>query len=265
MKPSCLVSGHAFPALAYYDAPAWVALPNDLVLDVTHVLDYESVVLSLSRIQTERRGVWLVQWQDEIVDPTQIVSALLSDMGAEQPVTEQFTGLRVRHFVLDRVAELSLEPQVARRLDRSPLPGLTALDVTLSPQPLPADTPLAVRMLWRADAPSSGAAGESLRVMDAQDLEWARRDELLGGTFLSERWPLGRAVMGQYTLTLPSGTPPGTYTLHQVVYRGDQVGESRSGRTGSDAPGSRAGCCQPGHQPGLSCPPGRPDLAGGHV
>jgi hypothetical protein len=220
-----LVSGHAFPALAYYNAPQWVALPDDLVLDVTHVLDYESVVPALNRIQAERRGVWLVQWQDEIVDPTQIVPALLSDIGTEQPVTEQFTGLRVRHFVLDRASAFPREPQVARRLDRSPLPSLTALGVTLSPQPLPADAPLSVRMLWRADASSRGAAGGSLRVMDAQDQEWARRDELLGGTFLSERWPVGRAVMGQYTLTLPIGTPPGIYSLHQVVYRGDQMGD----------------------------------------
>jgi hypothetical protein len=80
-------------------------------------------------------------------------------------------------------------------------------------------------MLWRADAPTRGAAGGSLRVIDVQGQEWARHDELLGGTFLSERWPLGRAVMGQYTLTLPIGTPPGMYSLHQVVYRGDQTGD----------------------------------------
>ncbi len=220
-----LVSGHAFPALAYYDAPQWVALPDDLVLDVTHVLDYESVVPALNRIQVERRGVWLVQWQDEIVDPTQIVPALLDDIGAELPMAEQFAGLRVQHFVLDRHVALSLEPQVARRLDRSPLPGLTALGVTLAPQPLPADAPLSVRMLWRADAPERGAAGGSLRVIDAQGQEWARHDELLGGTYLSERWPLGRAVMGQYTLTLPIGTPPGNYSLRQVIYRGEQAGE----------------------------------------
>jgi 4-amino-4-deoxy-L-arabinose transferase-like glycosyltransferase len=220
-----LVSGHAFPALAYYNAPQWVALPDDLVLDVTHVLDYESVVPALNRIQVDQHGVWLVQWQDEIVDPTQIVPALLDDIGAELPPTEHFAGLRVRHFVLDRGAALSLEPQVARRLDRSPLPGLMALGVTLTPQPLPADAPLSVQMLWRADVPSRGAAGGSLRVMDAQGQEWARHDELLGGTYLSERWPLGRAVMGQYTLTLPIGTPPGNYTLRQVIYHGEQAGE----------------------------------------
>jgi hypothetical protein len=79
-------------------------------------------------------------------------------------------------------------------------------------------------MFWRADLAMRGAAGGSLRVVDAQGQEWARRDELLGGLFLSERWPAGEIVMGQYTVTLPPGTPPGMYRVRQIVYRGDQTG-----------------------------------------
>lgn len=224
-----LVSGHAFPALAYYDAPPWVALPDDPVLDVTHVLDYATVAPTLNRIQSERRGVWLALWQEDILDPTQVVPALLSDIGTELPVTAQFVGLRLRHFTLDHAAPFPLDPPMARRLNQSPLPGLIALGVTLSPQPLPADAPLSVRMFWRADVSTRGVAGGSLRVVDAQGQEWARRDELLSGLFLSERWPPGQAVMGQYAITLPVGAPPGNYALRQIVYRGDQTGELELG------------------------------------
>ena len=220
-----LVSGHAAPALAYYDAPRWEALPNDLSLDVTHVLEYQSVAPALNRIQFQWRGVWLVLWQDEIVDPTQIVPALLGDIGTELPVNAQFTGVRLRHFALDHPAAFPLDPQIAHRLDQSPLPGLTALGFTLTSQPLPADMPLTVRMFWRADAAHvRGAAGGSLRVMDAAGNEWARRDELLGGPFYSERWPPNEWVMRQYTLTLPVYMPPGIYQLHQIVYRGEESG-----------------------------------------
>jgi hypothetical protein len=66
-------------------------------------------------------------------------------------------------------------------------------------------------------------------VVDGQGQEWARRDELLGGLFLSERWPPGRVVMGQYTITLPVGAPPGNYALRQIVYRGDRSGELELG------------------------------------
>ena len=220
-----LVSGHAFPTLAYYGAPRWEALPNDLALDVTHVLDYQSVAPALNRIQSQRHGVWLVLWQDEIVDPTQIVPALLGDIGTELPVDGQFSGVRLRHFALDHPAAFPLDPQIAHRLDQSPLPGLTALGFALTPQPLPADMPLTVRMFWRADAAHiRGVAGGSLRVIDAAGNEWARRDELLGGLFYSERWLPNEWVMRQYTLTLPAFTPPGTYQLHQIVYRGDESG-----------------------------------------
>ena len=36
--------------------------------------------------------------------------------------------------------------------------------------------------------------------------------------------------MGQYTITLPAGAPPGRYVLRQVVYRGDQSGELELGQ-----------------------------------
>lgn len=220
-----LVSGHASPALTYYGAPAWVALPDDPVLDVTHILNYASVAPVLNRVQAESRGVWLLLWQDEVVDPTEIVPTLLSDIGDELPVKAQFAGLRLRHFALDRPAPFPLEPPMANRLDRSPLKGLTALGVTLAPQPLPADAPLTVRMVWRADAQVRGVAGGSLRVLDAQGNEWTRRDELLGGLFYSERWPPGGWVMREYSIALPSGAPPGAYRLKQLVYRGDENGE----------------------------------------
>jgi hypothetical protein len=220
-----LVSGHAFPALAYYDAPHWEALPNDLSLDVTHLLDYQSVAPALNRLQSKWHGVWLLLWQDDIVDPTQIVPALLGDIGTEVPVGASFAGLRLRHFALTHPAEFPLDPPIARRLDRSPLPGLTALGFTLFPQPLPADMPLTVRMFWRADAAHvQGAAGGSLRIVDEQNREWARRDELLGGLLYSERWPPNEWIMRQYTISLPIGTPPGTYQLRQIVYRGEENG-----------------------------------------
>lgn len=219
-----LVSGHAFPALAYYDAPRWEALPGDLSLDVTHILDYRTVAPILNRIQSQYRGVWLLLWQDEIVDPTQVVPALLGDIGTELPVEPRFAGLRLRHFVLDHPAEFPLDPAMAHRLNQTPVPGLTALGFSLSPQPLPADVPLTVRMFWRADANMPGAAGGSLRILDEQGNEWARRDELLGGLLYSERWLPDQWVMRQYTVALPVLTPPGVYRLHQIIYRGSDTG-----------------------------------------
>jgi hypothetical protein len=126
--------------------------------------------------------------------------------------------------VLDHSAEFPIDPLMTHRLDQTPLPGLTALGFSLLPQPLPADVPLAVRMFWRADAGMHGAAGGSLRILDDQGLEWARRDELLGGLLYSERWQPDQWVMRQYTISLPAGTPPGLYQLRQVVYRGDETG-----------------------------------------
>jgi mannosyltransferase len=228
-----LISGHAFPVFAYYYGwEGWHALPGDVQLDITHVLNYPAVAPRLNRILAGAGGVWLVLWQDEVVDPTRLVPALLGDVGRELPAPS-FRGasagdqVELRHFELQTAVHFPDGLPVQHRLRQAVAPGLTSLGYTPPTVPIPADAEVSLRVFWRAEQPLQGAHAASLRLSDRLGQEWARRDALLAGPwYFSERWPVGTPVMGHYTVTLPLGAPPGTYTPTLQVYRGDEAFEA---------------------------------------
>jgi mannosyltransferase len=226
-----LISGHAFPVFAYYFGwEGWNALPDDVQLDTTHVLDYPTTAPLLNRILAKANGVWLVLWQDEIVDPTELVPALLRDVGQELP-TPTFQGstagdqVQLRHFRFETQVHFSDELPVQHLLRQTVAPGLTILGYTSPTESIPADGEIAVRAFWEAEQTPQGeeAYAASLRVFDRLEQEWARWDAYLAGAYFPERWPTGTPVMGSFTVTLPLGTPPGTYAPTLMVYRGEET------------------------------------------
>ena len=82
-EPVLLVSGHAWPVWDYYaaDMPA-VRLPDLDVLDVDATLGYETGA-ALEAALTGAGGAWLVQWQDEVVDPIGVAPYFLGRAGRE--------------------------------------------------------------------------------------------------------------------------------------------------------------------------------------
>ncbi len=97
-----LVSGHAWPVWDYYAADLPVLrLPDLDVLDVEAVLDFGDTAQPLRRALkplAERPGVWLVGWQDDVVDPMDIVAAQLEIAGREKGMDSAYWGLELRRF-----------------------------------------------------------------------------------------------------------------------------------------------------------------------
>ena len=95
-----LVSGHAWPAWDYYapDIPR-VRLPDIDILDVNATLGFDAGA-ALNTALAGKSGVWLVRWQDEAVDPVGFAPYFLDRLGREEPVSEQFWQLGLRHWRL---------------------------------------------------------------------------------------------------------------------------------------------------------------------
>lgn len=95
-----LVSGHAWPIWNYYapDLPA-IRLPDLAILDVDQVLNFADVGETLHRALQGKQGVWLVNWQDEVVDPNGVTPNQLLAAAQEKPVEAEFWQLQLRHFV----------------------------------------------------------------------------------------------------------------------------------------------------------------------
>jgi len=109
-----LVSGHAFPVWEYYapDIPA-VRLPNIDVLDVNEVLTFANTAEPLRAALETHPGAWLVNWQEEVVDPNRVVSTQLELGGREKGLTATFNQLELERFSQIRTGRISDTPPIS--------------------------------------------------------------------------------------------------------------------------------------------------------
>jgi hypothetical protein len=214
-----LASGHLFPAFDYYyrgDAPQ-VRLPDDPTLNATHVLDYNAANV-LNETLAGARGVWVVLWQDEVVDPNGFLPMLLSTRGREQKIEGTgFYQVRLRHWSLASGAPFPTEPQPvlarpANFKDKVELLGL-------SPDPTPADQGASFNLYWRVldDLPDDYQV--ALRVSDAAGNLWGKQDRRPAGyNYPTPRWKKGEDLFGVYTVPLLAGAPAGDYFVQVTFY-----------------------------------------------
>lgn len=216
-----IVPGHTFPVWQYYfGATGWLALPNDPILDVRHVLHYRNAVAQLNAWLQGRSGVWLVEWEPWVVDPTDIVVHILEQAGEKIPLPQQPAGLRVYHYRFTTGwRNLPEQPAVS-----SPQASSLELPLKLTGCALPAslrgDEELRLDCFWEAWEALPHHLSVSLRLLDQAGEEWARADTAISGAYLvAGRWPLGEPVLGRYSLRPVPGTPPGSfYRLDLLVY-----------------------------------------------
>jgi hypothetical protein len=238
-----VVPGHTFPVWQYYFGPeGWQALPEDRILNVTHVLHYRNTAGQLNEWLTGAAGVWLVQWEPWVADPTDLVPHLLEQAGEEVPVSEELVGMRLRHYRLREGAfPLPLVPAV-------PSPAGSSLNLPLKlvgcdfPQQVRGDDDLQIGCYWKAQDALPHFLSVSARLVDAAGAEWGRADALISGSYLvAGRWPLDEPVLGRYVLHPFPGIPPGDfYRLELVVYepRGTGYGTVVAGPIVVDRPTS---------------------------
>ncbi|MFQ5340534.1 MAG: glycosyltransferase family 39 protein [Anaerolineae bacterium] len=214
-----LLSGHFFPVFEYYyHRDNWVPVPHHptpspSVADVV-TLD---VAEELDRFAANHRGLWVVLWQDEVVDPNGVVLALLDRAGQQAPIEAQFHGLRLRYYRLPPTALFTSE--IGHPLGLSPVAEVRLAGYDVLHEPTPADQPVDVLLYWQALAPMNRNYKVSLRLRDEQGLLWGMEDSQLAGFWYpTYRWPTGEVVLGRHPVQLPAGIPPGEYRLDMIFY-----------------------------------------------
>ena len=207
-----LTSGHMFPVWDYY-APGVERhlLPDSPTLDTNLILDY-SIAQDLNQWLADKDGVWVVLWQDKVVDPTGYLTAMLAEVGDEQPVEQTFPEVELRHYRLPDDAFVSEQPEIAHPArfdfgDQLRLLGYTQTDDQH------------VVLFWEALQPMDEDYRVSIVLRDTAGQVWGQWDGRPAAyLYPTDRWRVGQIVFGRYELVPIPGTPPGDYGLEIGVY-----------------------------------------------
>jgi len=229
-----LVSGHFAPAFEYYwrgAREAWIALPPDPVLNVNHTLTYTDTVPTLNEKLAGKGGAWLLAWQDDVIDPTGIVPALLRRQAQSfgpQPDVPAFTGLGLLHYRFFQPYRPlpELLPSSGFTVEHNrPDVGLRSLGCR---QPAPAyagDPFVEVQCFWqtRPYVPLSPLTKVSLRLRNRQDELVVQSDQPIAYKGFPYT-PYEKPIFGSHILLLPAALGAGEYMLHVIPYN-EALGE----------------------------------------
>ncbi|MBI3536545.1 MAG: hypothetical protein HY070_03125, partial [Chloroflexi bacterium] len=213
-----LTSGHLFPAFNYYyrgDTPQ-VRLPDDPTLNTEHVIGYDAAY-ALNQLVAGTRGVWMVLWQDEVVDPNGFLPMFFASHGKEEKIDAAFYQVKLRHYTLDPNARFASEPLSAIPRRANFKNQIELLGIT--PTPTPADIGASFNLDWNSLENLDEDYLVALRVRDAQGNLWGKLDRRPAGyNYPTTRWKKNEKLFGAYTVPLLSGTPAGDYFVEVTIY-----------------------------------------------
>jgi hypothetical protein len=207
-----LTSGHMFPAFDYY-APGAERhlLPDSPTLDATRTLDY-TIASDLMAWLAGKGGVWVVRWQDEVVDPVGYLATALDEVGEEQQVKRSFSQVGLEYYRLPAGATFSSGPAIDHPADYNFGDRLRLLGYSQTGD-------RQVTLFWQALQPLDQDYRVSLVLRDTEGQKWGEWDGRPSSyDFPTGRWPEGQIVQGRYDLAPVPGTPPGDYGLEVGVY-----------------------------------------------
>ncbi|MBN1992587.1 MAG: glycosyltransferase family 39 protein [Anaerolineae bacterium] len=224
-----LSSGHVFPVWAYYYGwQNWTPLPQMERLNVRRVTDL-SIAAEIAAAIKGKGGVWLVRWQDEVIDPNGVVPFWLNRIGRRPLDAGDFWGVGLEHWRLEanKTNLLSQSPieqpapnqgyNFANRVDLLGLTQLNDNEIALfwvPRQPLPQDLLL------------------TLNLTDEAGFGWA--EETAVGRpgayeYPPSRWPAGQVVLTRHQLAWRPGTPPGSYLIEVGLGQVNPPGQNFEG------------------------------------
>jgi mannosyltransferase len=217
-----LVGGHMFPAFTYYyrgNLPVH-PLPEGLVVSTKEALDYRAAE-RLNSIAQGRDRLWLVLWQNRLVDPTDVILDQLMLNCPRLEVGRNFHQFAVLLYSLENRPRFATGPEhryLANFADQIQLLGYD-----LDSFRTESGQTLHLALYW-----------EALREMDQDYLVFTHLlsdDERIYGqhdkiaasdAYPTSHWKKGTIIRDNYEIIVHPDTPPGDYTLEVGLYWTDQ-------------------------------------------
>lgn len=219
-----LIGGHQAPAFAHYyhGAAEVIPLPPDLLPAAQSPLDVRAVA-QLADIAVRHARLWLVLWQNEISDPTNVVFDALTEQGRRLPVDRNFYGMSVLLF---DVKDVTFTPAPQFATDITFAEPLKLAGYNVNARRMTIDTPLRFGLYLEASGHISGNYQIFTHLVDANGLLVAQSDHIAGAdSYPTSLWRPGNLFLNRFEIAVPQGTPSGEYRMVVGLY--DSIGRLR--------------------------------------
>lgn len=171
----------------------------------------------LNQIVPGNKRIWLLLWQENVVDPTQTVSGLLGKFCNEVPVPQQFTGVELKLYEVPD--DVSFSPQPSQALTVEYENGVRLLGFDQARATAKPGEKVEIAFYWQPKRQIAEEFSVSLALLDARGLTWNAEGQPASGHYRPPtRWEPEGVVRGRVAVTVPPGTPPGRYSLELNLF-----------------------------------------------
>jgi len=213
-----LLSGHQSPAFEYYysGSSRVVPMPEGIMPPAQAPLDYRAAQ-QLENIAGGSARLWLVLWQPELADPTDVVKSELMTKAKRLGVGRDFQGMALLLFDLQGHLPFGDGPQHMsdwRFADPIALAGYDLSATSLSP-----GESLDLALYWRTTGPITRNYQVFTHLVAPDGSLVTGSDHIAGAdNYPTSLWMAGTFIRNTFALQLPSNMPQGTYSLEVGLY-----------------------------------------------
>ena len=213
-----LLSGYQLPVFEYYyrGTNRIAPMPEGIMPPAQSPLDYRAAQ-QLENIARGTSRLWLVLWQPEVADPTDVVKSELMTKARRQGVGRDFRGMALLLFDLQDHAPFGNGPQHVTEWRFTEPIALTGYDLSAT-SCMPGES-LDLALYWRAAGPITRNYQMFTHLLAPDGRLVTGSDHIAGAdNYPTSLWTAGTFIRNTFALQLPSDAPQGTYSLEVGLY-----------------------------------------------
>ncbi len=212
-----LIGGHQAPAFEHYyhGQAAVIPLPPDLLPAAQSPLDARALA-QLKAIVQQYPRLWLVLWQNQISDPTNIIEDTLVADSKRINVGAHFHDMGLLLFDVNG-AQIHDAPQ--HPLDEAFSGPLRVVGYNVDNVRIPIDTPLRFGLYLEATGPITGNYQIFTHLVAPDGTLMAQADHIAGAdSYPTSLWHPGNVLYNRFEVQAPANIPPGEYRVVAGLY-----------------------------------------------
>jgi hypothetical protein len=214
-----LVGGHMLPAFTYYyrgDLPV-CPLPEGLVVSTKEPLDYRAAE-RLNSIAQGRDRLWLVLWQNRLVDPTDVI---LDQLMLNCPRLE--VGRNFHHEFALLLFSLENQPRFATGPEHNYLANFSdqiqLLGYDLDSFSAEPGQTLYLDLYWEAQGEMDRDYLVFTHLISNDERIYGQHDKIAASdAYPTSHWKKGTIIRDKFEILVFPDTPPGDYTIEVGLY-----------------------------------------------